>query len=61
MAERVVTALSKVSSTSHATPQDQEEALVLWVSKVTAALQERIALQVTDVSSNYRTNVLAVW
>lgn len=50
VAERVVTALQKMSGSSHASPHDQEEALVLWVSKVTAALQERIAAQVTDVS-----------
>ncbi|KAF2367766.1 Calmodulin-regulated spectrin-associated protein CH domain [Trinorchestia longiramus] len=50
VAERVVSTLQKISgpNSTHATPHDQEEALVLWVAKVTAALQERVAAQITD-------------
>ena len=53
VAERVVSALQKITGSQGAepTPQDQEEALVLWVAKVTAALQERISSQLTDVSN----------
>jgi hypothetical protein len=53
VAERVVATLQKISgpNSTHAAPQDQEEALVLWVAKVTSALQERIAAQVSDVRS----------
>ena len=44
VAERVVSVLQRVAcdSRSERAPQDQEEALVLWVSCITQALQERI-------------------
>ena len=50
VAERVVLALQRVGGPGAekiATPQDQEEALVQWVSQVTLALQNRVNQQVT--------------
>ncbi|XP_042234616.1 uncharacterized protein LOC121874529 isoform X5 [Homarus americanus] len=48
VADRAVTVLQRVSGgvMPDRTPQDQEEALVLWISHVTLALQERIHQQV---------------
>ncbi|XP_064106006.1 uncharacterized protein LOC135215372 isoform X4 [Macrobrachium nipponense] len=45
VAERAVVVLQRVSGSSkepERTPQDQEEALVLWINHITQALQERI-------------------
>lgn len=44
VAERAVAVLQRVGggSVPERPPQDQEEALVLWVSCITQALQERI-------------------
>lgn len=48
VAERAVVVLQRVGGgvPPERTPQDQEEALVLWISYVTQALQERIHQQV---------------
>ncbi|XP_071548392.1 LOW QUALITY PROTEIN: uncharacterized protein Patronin [Panulirus ornatus] len=48
VADRAVVVLQRVSGgvTPERTPQDQEEALVMWISYVTQALQERIHQQV---------------
>lgn len=51
VAERAVAVLQRVGGPQAGvdrTPQDQEEALVLWISHIVQALQERIHLhQVT--------------
>lgn len=50
IAERVVQAIQRISGIPQSqgvpTPQDQEEALVLWVEHTTQALQARIHQQV---------------
>lgn len=47
VAERAVSVLQRVSGGAgpDRTPQDQEEALVLWINQITQALQERIHQQ----------------
>ncbi|XP_076064083.1 calmodulin-regulated spectrin-associated protein patronin isoform X3 [Oratosquilla oratoria] len=42
MPDRVVATLQRISMPSSQTPQDQEEALVVWINSVTQALQEKI-------------------
>lgn len=48
VAERAVSVLQRVSGGEQPerTPQDQEEALVLWINHIAQALQERVHQQV---------------